>query len=201
MDYFFPKPVDEHIFARIRGISYPKDLDNSEFPVIPIRKLCYISVLHYDFEGCVKSGELIANSLIAADLAQVFQELYSIKYPIEKIKLVDEYGADDILSMADNNSSAFNHRFIDGTRELSNHAKGFAVDINPLYNPYVRIKEDQEYILPANAVPYADRSAKHPYYIRAGDRCHRIFAEHGFSWGGEWEHAKDYQHFEKVLSE
>ena len=21
-------------------------------------------------------------------------------------------------------------------------------------------------------------------------------AEHGFEWGGDWEHAKDYQHFE-----
>ena len=23
-----------------------------------------------------------------------------------------------------------------------------------------------------------------------------VFAEHGFEWGGDWKHAKDYQHFE-----
>ena len=33
--------------------------------------------------------------------------------------------------------------------------------------------------------------------LDAGDECCRIFAEHGFTWGGDWENVKDYMHFEK----
>ena len=30
------------------------------------------------------------------------------------------------------------------------------------------------------------------------DLCYKLFTEHGFTWGGDWENVKDYQHFEKV---
>ena len=40
--------------------------------------------------------------------------------------------------MADNNSSAFNYRFIAGTERFSKHAFGRALDVNPLQNPFVR---------------------------------------------------------------
>lgn len=53
--------------------------------------------------------------------------------------LIDEYDAQDGPSlMRANNSSAFNFRFVAGTGVLSSHSRGMAVDINPLYNPYVR---------------------------------------------------------------
>lgn len=40
--------------------------------------------------------------------------------------------------MSDNNSSAFNFRFISHTTKISKHGMGMAVDINTLYNPYVK---------------------------------------------------------------
>ena len=49
---------------------------------------------------------------------------------------------------------------------------------------------------PANAEKYTDRSIEFPYKIDHDDLCYKVFAEHGFEWGGDWEHAKDYQHFE-----
>ena len=52
--------------------------------------------------------------------------------------LIDEYDAQDGPSIRANNSSAFNFRFIAGTGVLSNHSRGMAVDINPLYTPYVK---------------------------------------------------------------
>jgi hypothetical protein len=44
----------------------------------------------------------------AAALTDIFKKLYENNYPIEKIRLVDEYDADDEKSMRDNNSSCFN---------------------------------------------------------------------------------------------
>ena len=49
---------------------------------------------------------------------------------------------------------------------------------------------------PANAEKYTDRSIEFPHKIDHDDLCYKVFAEHGFEWGGDWEHAKDYQHFE-----
>lgn len=193
VSYFYPTMITEDIFARISGLSYKKNC------TVPREELRYLKVLHYDFQGTVREGELIVNARIADDVANVFKELYDVRYPIEKIRLVDEYGADDNRSMADNNSSAFNFRTIDGSSKLSNHAQGFAIDVNPLYNPYVRTQNGVRQVLPDNAAAYADRTADHPYYIRKGDVCYQIFIKYGFSWGGEWENSKDYQHFEKTV--
>ena len=43
---------------------------------------------------------------------------------------------------------------------------------------------------------YIDRTADFPYKIDHNDLCYKLFMEHGFEWGGDWENAKDYQHFE-----
>ena len=112
--------------------------------------------------------------------------------------LIDEYGADDIKSMQDNNSSAFNYRVIAGTTKLSKHAMGLAVDINPLYNPFVLEREDGSlFISPEERRPYVDRTQIFPYKINANDICVTEFFKRGFEWGGDWTSRKDYQHFEK----
>lgn len=191
--YFEIFPIDDKIFSRINGYSYKKGCPVSR------EELCYIPVKHYGFDGQIKDGEIIVNRHIGEDVCEIFKELYDIRYPIEKMKLIDEYQADDNQSMADNNSSGFNYRVIDGTTILSNHAKGFAIDVNPLYNPYIRTYRKTQQILPESAGIYGDRTVLNPYYIRKGDPCYQIFTAHGFTWGGEWTYAKDYQHFEKVL--
>ena len=49
---------------------------------------------------------------------------------------VEEYGGNDDLSMAANNTSAFNCRDVTGSPgRFSNHSWGRAIDINPLTNP------------------------------------------------------------------
>lgn len=98
--------------------------------------------------------------------------------------------------MRDNNSSAFNFRYISYSTKLSKHALGLAVDINTLYNPYVKYVDGRRNVEPANAEKYTDRSIEFPHKIDHDDLCYKVFAEHGFEWGGDWEHAKDYQHFE-----
>ena len=73
-----------------------------------------------------------------------------------------------------------------------------AVDINPLYNPYVKQKPDRLIVSPEAARPYADRSRTDiPMKIVADDPATLLFKAHGFEWGGDWTTLKDYQHFEK----
>ncbi|MDE6622635.1 MAG: M15 family metallopeptidase [Lachnospiraceae bacterium] len=194
-DSFYYTALTDEIKARITGKSYP---DTDEPLQISYEDLAYVHVLHYDFQAQIQEGELICNQSVAQDLVEIFYELYENQYPIEKIRLIDEYDADDEVSMADNNTSCFNYRTVPGRTTLSNHSYGCAIDINPLYNPYVRTSGGKEQISPDNAVPYADRSADFPYKIDKNDLCYRVFIEHGFSWGGAWNSSKDYQHFEKV---
>lgn len=143
-----------------------------------------------------RTGELVVSRLIADDVLDIFKQLYEASYEIEKIRLIDEYDADDEKSMSDNNSSAFNFRYISYSTKLSKHALGLAVDINTLYNPYVKNVDGRRNVEPANAEKYTDRSIEFPHKIDHDDLCYKVFAEHGFEWGGDWEHAKDYQHFE-----
>lgn len=190
---FFIEELDQNIIDRIAGKSYKEDSD------IPHSDLRYIRVLHTDFNGQTRIGEMIVNKAIAQDVVDIFKELYGISYPIEKMLLVDEYDADDIKSMEDNNSSAFNFRFIEGTNKRSVHSSGLAIDINPLYNPYVRSRNGELEILPESAAEHVDRSQDNVYYIKKDDPCYKAFTSRGFTWGGEWKNSKDYQHFEKKI--
>lgn len=162
------------------------------------RSLRYLRVLHSDAEGRLHVGEMVCNKRIADDLLDIFHQLYKARYPIERMVLIDNYDADDERSMADNNSSCFNFRQMTTGKALSKHAQGLAVDLNTLYNPYVkRLKNGTLMVSPAAGRPYANRKTGSKYQIKAGDLCHRLFLEHGFKWGGAWRHSKDYQHFEK----
>ena len=136
----------------MQGKSYKADC------TLPRENLRYIHVLHVGFDNQVHEGELVVNKDIADDVLEIFMELYESGYQIEKVRLVDEYDADDEASMSDNNSSAFNFRFISHTTKISKHGMGMAVDINTLYNPYVKTVDGELSIEPANAADYVDRS-------------------------------------------
>lgn len=189
---FYYEPVSPEIEKRITGKSYPEGCDYS------LDNLRYVKVMYYNFNNEVESGELIVNKSIAKDIVDIFKELFDSKYQIEKIKLIDEYNASDDASMEDNNTSAFNYRFIDGTEIVSDHSYGLAIDINPLYNPYVRSDFDDRNILPVNASEYADRTKEFKHKIEKGDVCYNAFISRGFLWGGDWNgETVDYQHFYK----
>ena len=189
-DQFYITPITDEIFARIEGKSFKDDCTLSR------DDLRYLHVLHKDLEGNVHEGEMIVNYHIAEDVLDILKQLYEADYPIEKIRLVDEYDADDEASMEDNNSSSFNFRFISHTTKVSKHGLGLAVDINTLYNPYTKVVDGERIVEPVTGEPYLDREADFPYKIDENDLCYKLFIEKGFEWGGAWEDRKDYQHFE-----
>ncbi len=193
---FYHEPLSDGLVEYITGVSYPEGLEE---PAILTGDLSYVHVLYRDFEGNSAEGELICNQAIAQDLVEIFYELYTAEYQIEKIRLIDEYDGDDDLSMEDNNTSCFNYRVVSGSSSLSRHAYGLAIDVNPLYNPYITYNKDHTInVAPAVGADYADRSKSFPYKIDESDLCCRLFKEHGFIWGGDWNSCKDYQHFQKT---
>jgi hypothetical protein len=146
----------------------------------------------------VHEGELVCNKRIAADLIDIFKELYRQKYPIERMRLIDDYDADDEKSMQANNTSCFCYRKVKGAKKLSSHSMGMAIDINPLYNPcYKKYSNGKEMVQPSTAKKYCNRNVNFNYKIVKGDLLYRLFINHGFEWGGNWRSKKDYQHFEK----
>lgn len=159
--------------------------------------LRYLLCLHCDAEGVTHVGELVVSRRIADRVLDILRQLYDARYPIERMRLIDYWEADDEQSMRANNSSAFNYRTVSHTTTVSRHGLGLAVDINPLYNPYHKhLRDGREVVEPATGRKWLDRSQKSPYMIHRGDLCYRLFRKAGFVWGGDWKSVKDYQHFE-----
>jgi hypothetical protein len=95
------------------------------------------------------------------------------------------------VSMAANNTSAFNFRNVAGTRTLSQHAFGLAIDLNPLQNPMLVGSE----VHPLAGAAYVDRGRLRPGMITPA--VVDLFALRGWQWGGDWERPRDYHHFYK----
>lgn len=189
---FSVQPIPDSVFLRMQGRSWPEGC------AVRRADLRYLRLSHFDAEKSEHVGEMVCNKAIANDLLEIFRELYRQKYPIQRIRLIDDYEAEDERSMRDNNTSCFCYRKVSGTTKLSKHATGMAVDVNTLYNPYVRTgKNGRRIVEPATAVKYVDRSKSFPYKIVKGDLLYRLFIRHGFKWGGSWRTVKDWQHFEK----
>lgn len=163
-------------------------------PVGPAR-LRRVDVDHIGFDGQTHRGALIVRDDLVPEVVTIFEQLYRLRFPIEKIRTVDHYpGADDELSMADNNTSAFNCRGIPGSDQWSPHAYGRAIDLNPLVNPCIYSGGAFE---PKNAAAYLDRSRTDPGLLHDGDPAVRVFTDRGWRWGGAWTTPLDYQHFEQ----
>jgi hypothetical protein len=110
------------------------------------------------------------------------------------MRLVDAYQGDDDASMADNNTSGFNCRFVAGKPGVfSKHSFGRAIDINPRTNPMVRGAE----VDPPAGAPFLDRRQNAAGMLLPEGGPVREFLRRGWLWGGNWISMKDYQHFEK----
>ena len=188
--FFSVSKISDSVFERMRGRSYKEGCR------VAREDLRYLLCLHKDAQGRSIVGEMVVNRAIANDVLEILRKLYDAHYPIERMRLIDDYGADDERSMAANNSSAFNYRITTGSTKLSAHARGLAVDINPLYNPCRRTVGGKVVVEPRQGRKYLQREAKFPYKIAKGDLCYRLFTARGFVWGGNWRTVKDYQHFE-----
>jgi hypothetical protein len=184
---FKSEPLPGHIKHLIRGRSFREDTP------FDYSYLAYLTITHVDFGGECRLGHMIVADDLAEEALEIFREIYEYRFPIERMRLIDFYNADDFLSMYDNNSSGFNFRYIANTRRISQHGLGRAIDINPVQNHYIR----GDTVLPPAGAAYTDRSNVRPGMVVRGDVVYRAFTSRGWTWGGNWTLPRDYHHFEK----
>ena len=165
----------------------------SEDCPVGLEDLRLLRVIHWTETGKIQWGSMVLTSRVVEDAKQIFQELYMLRFPIHSLNPAVEYEGSDDDSMADNNSSAFNCRKVKGSNRWSEHSYGEAIDINPLWNPWV--KGDRIY--PKNAGNYVNRELTLRGMIKEKDPIVSIFESHGWRWGSQKTGISDYQHFSR----
>jgi hypothetical protein len=156
-------------------------------PVGP-SELRTVAVSHWGFDGKPHMGRIVVAKSVAPGIVSVFRTLWRAKFPIRRLQPVSAYRGSDDASMAADNTSGFNCRFVGGTSRWSMHAYGEAIDVNPVENPYVRGST----VSPAAGRAYLDRSHSRPGMAVRGGVLVRAFAAAGWKWGASFG---DYQHF------
>ena len=160
-------------------------------PGCPVARsnLRYLRMTYLGFDGRAHRGEMVVHRRAAPKIVNVFRRAYDARFPIYRMRLVDDYRGSDAASMAANNTSAFNCRRTSGGTAWSQHSYGKAVDINPVQNPYVA----RGAVEPPAGKAYVTRRP-----LRKGMVTWTVrdaFADIGWYWGGKWRNSKDYQHF------
>jgi hypothetical protein len=158
---------------------------------VGLGRLRVLTLPIWGFDGRAKTGRLIVHEDVAADVLGAFRRLYAARFPIRRMVPVDAYGGSDFRSIEADNTSAFNCRYVGGTRRWSEHAYGRAIDVNPIENPYVTGGTTSH----RASRKYLDRSRRRPGMAFEGGALVRAFDRIGWGWGGRWASVKDYQHF------
>jgi hypothetical protein len=155
-------------------------------------RLVIVPVSFYSFGGGVGEGSIVIDRELTSDIKELFERMFREKFPLQSVIPVSDprFGWDDEQSMRANNTSAFNYRAIAGVPKLSNHARGRAIDINPLLNPEIRGG-----VVRSQGAVY-DPSCSGT--ITADSFIVSFLKGRGWTWGGDWMSLKDYQHFEKL---
>jgi hypothetical protein len=163
---------------------------------VALKDLRLLEVSYWNFEGEVRTGPFVLHERVAADVLWVFKRLFRARFPIQEIKLAakdrprrpEDYWDKTRRSV----TASFNCRPATDSTSLSQHSYGWALDINPLQNPYVR---GDGSVLRHIAKPFKNRSLHRKGMIHDGDIVVRSFARIGWEWGGHWHTLKDYMHF------
>jgi len=187
-------PIPDSVWAAMQGKSFNPSIKGCAQRL----DLRLLSLPFRDFAGIEKTGQLIVHKSVAEDVRDVFVALFESKsLAIARMDLIDVFGGNDEASMAANNTSGYNCRKASGSRRLSSHALGLAIDVNPLVNPFVWKKGTSPKGGEAWDTP-AERTAaagNQPGLITANSAITLAFKAKGWGWGGDWKSSKDYQHF------
>ncbi len=186
-------PIPDDIWKSMQGVSW-----HSNMPCPKREALRVVQIPYVNFGGELKSGPLIVDAALADEVLKIFTEIAAnATYRIERVQLIDVYGGDDFKSIEANNTSAFNCRLTTGAKTLSAHAKGRAIDLNPLINPYID-KKGTSHKKSAGFVTKQQRARSDAAgMIKSYGIVVKTFKKYGWKWGGEWNSIKDYQHFSK----
>ena len=179
------EPISEDLRSKMIGRTWQDGCP------VAIDDLSLLTLAYWGEDNATHQGQIIVHSTQAEAVVRIFNVLYDTHFPLTSMKLMWEFEGSDDASMNANNTSGFNCRRIKNTTKWSNHSYGMAIDINPLWNPWVR----GNIVDPPAGKDYVDRSIDKPGVIKSGDAVVTAFAQEGWKWGGYWKNTKDYQHF------
>jgi hypothetical protein len=148
-----------------------------------------VPVRYLDFSGKIQQGTIEVDSSLAREVAEIFQEILALQFPLRQVRPMSEFQGDDDSAMRAGNTSGWNWREAKGTGSLSWHALGRAIDLNPWENPWVKGKR----VRPHGAV----HDTTKPGTLWSGHPVVKVFRKRGWHWGGRWTRVRDWQHFEK----
>ncbi|MDR1694906.1 MAG: M15 family metallopeptidase [Lactobacillaceae bacterium] len=158
-----------------------------------IDEMALLDVRYYGLDGELHQGQIMVNKNVEKDTREIFDIILETRFPINKCVPLSVYGWSDDASMDDNNSSAFCYRVIAGTNKMSQHSFGYAIDINPRFNPMIYVDGR---VLPQNGV--YDKSR--PGTLLEGSDIVKAFEGRGFLWRGRnRQKYDDLHHFDKLI--
>ncbi|MGQ0777335.1 MAG: M15 family metallopeptidase [Pseudonocardiales bacterium] len=162
-------------------------------PACPVSssQLRYLTMSFHGFDGRVHTGEMLVNADAAETVVSVFERLFTARFPIEEMRVVDAPELTLPPTGDGNNTSAFECRPARGQTRWSAHAYGLAIDLNPFHNPYRRA----DLVLPELASAYLARDRIRPGMVLDGGPAVSAFDAAGWTWGGRWTTPTDPMHF------
>jgi len=171
------------------NLTFEQAVQGSNAPKQIIDSLVLIDVLYISEDKKIHQGQLLINKVVEKDIKEMFDMMLKMQFVIKKVIPINIYKWSDDESMEDNNTSAFNYRFISGTKRLSNHSFGRAVDINPKWNPVIYkngklAPKNGSYDMNRPGTFYSEHPVVHEFKSRK------------WRWGGQFNKYKDMHHFD-----
>jgi D-alanyl-D-alanine carboxypeptidase len=161
-------------------------------PVDPA-DLTSLELSYWGFDGAPHVGTMVVHRRLADETVAIFRELFEAKFPIEQMQPYETYPIGEYAA-ADDTVGFYCRPDQGDPTNFGMHSYGFAIDINPLLNPY---QDRVEGWWPAGSTPNAQRDRGLPGQVTAGSVVFAAFTRHGWFWGGLSSHGPDYMHFEK----
>jgi len=187
-----PKEISEDPLFYEKPITQPPSMTQEEFlnslkdkkvPQEIIEALVLVDVDYRGFNNEIYKGQVVIHKDLESSITEVFRRILSeTNFLMTSVSPLSMFNWNS--SAKNNNSGAFDPRLIANSDEISDHAFGAAIDINPLLNPWVQ--EDSE-----NSFYNPNKKGT----LEAYSKVVKIFEEEGWKWGGNWKNSKDWQHF------
>lgn len=174
------------------NISLHQAIEGTTAPDSIIRELVIVDVEYFSADSLLHRGQIVVNRRVEQEVRQIFEYIKSVKYPVESVIPIKFDLPGGNTSMANlNNTYSFHYRTsASGSKNLSQHSLGLAIDFNPFDNPYI---SKSGKVIPEGAT--YDPS-KREALTKECDLVRKLISL-GWMWGGGWRSMKDYMHFER----
>lgn len=157
-----------------------------------IDNLALVEVFYYGFDHKIHRGQLLMDYRLADDAHSIFASMLDARFPLYGAVPIDHssHTWDDYENLPEGNTYSFHYRKIVFKNELSYHAYGQAIDINPVLNPFRKWGRT----FPPNGTYNPEEAGT----LFEGHTVVQSFRRQGWKWGGDWRR-RDYQHFQKPI--